>query len=224
MKTALLFDIDGTLLRAPGLGRPAFSEAFEVAYGVPANFDSVSFVGATDTAVIREMANKLGIESTVAQEEHFYIELTHRLDPRLRQGPLLVYPGVRELLTLLTNAGYLLGIVTGNIRATAWGKLIHSGLADAFSFGAYSTDHPDRDELSKLAVRRAHALGADVRLLIGDTPKDVQAAHAASLPCLAVTTGWVDGVQLNAAGADQLIDGFSNTARAFTTIQGFCHD
>lgn len=224
MQTALLFDIDGTLLYAKGLGRPAFAEAFAVAYGVKADFEAVSFVGATDTAVIRAMAAALGLESTPAREEHFFIELTKRLDPRLARGPIEVYPGVPGLLKALRAEGFLLGVVTGNIRATAWGKLIHAGLAEAFSFGAYATDHHDRDRLAAIACERARVLGATPRLLVGDTPKDIQAAHAVGLPCLSVTTGWVDAPTLAAAGADRLLPNFADVPAALSLIRELCHE
>ena len=131
MQQEILFDIDGTLLHAKGLGRPAFAEAFRVAYGAEADVERVSFVGATDTGVVRGLAAECGVESTPAKEERFYIELTKRLEPRLATGDILVYPGVRPFLEALRARGFLLGIVTGNIRATAWAKLIHAGLAAA---------------------------------------------------------------------------------------------
>lgn len=218
MRHAILFDIDGTLLKAPGLGRPAFGEAFAVAYGRPADFTDVSFVGATDTAVIRAMAARLGIRSTPDREERFYIELTKRLDPRLRHGPLILCPGVAALLKRLADAGWLIGTVTGNIRSTAWGKLIHGGLAPYFAFGAYSTDHHDRDEIARIACGRARRLGAEPRVLVGDTPKDVQAAHAAGLPALAVATGWLGEEALRAAGAERTLPDFADTDAALTAI------
>ena len=191
MRRAILFDIDGTLLHAKGVGRPAFAEAFRAAYGAEADVAGVSFVGATDTGVVRGLAQACGLISTPAREERFYIELAKRLEPRLAQTPPHVYPGARAFLEALRGRGFLLGVVTGNIRATAWAKLIHAGLADLFDFGAYAGDDTDRDALARLACRRARDLGAEPCLLVGDTPKDIQAAHAAGLPCLAVSVaGW----------------------------------
>ena len=202
MQHAILFDIDGTLLHAKGLGRPAFAEAFQIAYGAPIDADRISFIGATDTAIIRALAAEQGLPSTPAQEERFAIELTKRLEPRLAQGPIHVYPGVRPLLQALRDQGFRLGIVTGNLRPTAWAKLIHAGLADLFDFGAYADDAPDRDAIAAIACRRANALGATPALLIGDTPRDIQAAHANRLPCLAVTVaGWLPPQDLSAAEA-----------------------
>lgn len=221
-KPALLFDIDGTLLHAKGLGRPAFAEAFKVAYGVAADFDAVSFVGATDTAVIRAMATHHGLVSTPAKEEHFFIELTKALDPRLAKGPLLIYPGVRVLLPRLVEEGFLLGIVTGNIRETAWSKLIHAGLAPYFTFGAYATDSDDRNVIAAIASKRAKALGATARVLLGDTPKDIEAAHAIGLPCVSVATGWITGPELQAAGADYLLESFGDVESAVRLLKEIC--
>lgn len=219
-KPALLFDIDGTLLYAQGLGRPAFAEAFQKAYGVAADFDAVSFVGATDTGVIRAMAAHHGIASTPDREEHFFIELTKALDPRLEKGDILVYPGVREAMEALVKRGWLLGIVTGNIRAIAWSKLIHAGLAHCFSFGAYATDDVNRNRIAAIAVERAQDLGGSVKALCGDTPKDIEAAHAIGVPCLSVTTGWVSGDDLKKAGADILLENFADVERALRVIEG----
>ncbi len=221
MKTAVLFDIDGTLLYAKGLGRPAFAEAFSIAYGVTQSFNEVSFVGGTDTDIIRRMAAAHDIVSTPAREEHFFIELTKRLDARLAEGPILVYPRVPQLLSALCEAGYILGVVTGNIRTTAWSKLIHSQLAPYFTFGGYACDSEKRSEIAAAAMKRATALGAKARLLIGDTPKDIVAAHANNLPALAVGTGWVAPETL--AEAEGYLPDFSDTATALQKIEELCH-
>ncbi len=222
MRTALLFDIDGTLLYAKGLGRAAFAEAFAQVYGVHADFENVSFVGATDTAIIRTLAATYGVASTPAHEEHFFIELIKRLEPRLAQGPIHVYPGVAELLAELRAAGFVLGVVTGNIRATAWAKLLHAGLAEHFTFGAYACDHPDRNAIASVACARARALGAEPKVLVGDTPKDIQAAWAVGLPCLAVATGWVSAETLAAEGAACVRTDFSDVAATVAALRELC--
>ncbi len=221
MKNAILFDIDGTLLHARGLGRPAFAEAFAIAYGgARADVENVSFVGATDTAVIRALAAACGVPTSPAREERFFIELAKRLEPRLAENPPTVYPGLRAFLVALRARGFRLGVVTGNIRATAWAKLIHAGLADLFDFGAYADGEPDRDAIARTACERARALGAEPRLLVGDTPQDIRAAHAAGLPALAVhVAGWRSPEELRAAGADALLPGYEDLAAALQTVE-----
>ena len=220
MKNAILFDIDGTLLYARGLGRPAFAEAFAIAYGgARADVENVSFVGATDTAVIRALAAACGVPTSPAREERFFIELAKRLEPRLAENPPTVYPGLRAFLEALRTRGFRLGVVTGNIRATAWAKLIHAGLADLFDFGAYADGEPDRDAIARAACERARALGAEPRLLVGDTPQDIQAAHAVGHPALAVhVAGWRTPEELRAAGADALLPGYDDLPAALQTV------
>ncbi len=223
MKPALLFDIDGTLLYAKGLGRAAFGEAFECAYQTPVEMSAVSFVGGTDTAIIRQLAREQDLTSTPAQEECFFFEFAKRLDARLAEGPIEVFPGVPELLARLTAEGFCLGMVTGNLRATAWSKLRHSRLDAYFTFGGYACDHESRDHIAATALRRARTLGAEAKLLIGDTPKDVAAAHANGLPCLAVCTGWISADELAAAGADAVLPNFANTEETLNVIRRLCH-
>ena len=219
MRTALLFDIDGTLLYARGVGRAAFGNAFLAAYGVPYHdVASLNFVGATDSNVVRAMAAECGVASTPAREEHFFLRLAQDIDAALTQTSPLVYPGIPELVTRLNGRGHTLGIITGNVRATAWSKLRHAGLDHAFTFGAYGDDHHERAAITALALTRAPA-GASARILIGDTPLDVQAARANGLKAVAVATGWVSADELAAAGADLVLPDFSDTDAAVTRLE-----
>ncbi len=219
MRVAFLFDIDGTLLYARGLGRAAFGTAFEAAYGVSyPNLAGLNFVGATDSHVVRAMAAECGVASTPAREEHFFLHLARSIDAGLSQNKPLVYPGVPGLLDRLAGRGYTLGIITGNVRATAWSKLRHAGLDHAFAFGAYGDDHHERSAIARIALGRAPADNT-VRLLVGDTPLDVQAAHANGLKAVAVATGWVSADELAAAGADLVLPDFADGDAAITRIE-----
>ncbi len=211
MRASILFDIDGTLLYARGVGRIAFGNAFLAAYGVPyPDIAVLSFVGATDSNVVRTMAASCGIATSPAREEHFFLRLAHDIDAALHQNRPHVYPGIPELTDRLNRHGHALGIVTGNVRATAWSKLRHAGLDHAFTFGAYGDEHHDRTEIARLAINRAPA-GAVARMLVGDTPLDVLAAKANGLIAVAVATGWVSAEELAAAGADLVLPDFADT-------------
>lgn len=213
----MLFDIDGTLLYARGIGRAAFGTAFLDAYGLPyPDIAGLCFVGATDSNVVRTMAAECGVSSTPAREEHFFLRLAQEIDAGLAHNRPLVYPGVPELIDCLYRRGVTIGMVTGNVRATAWSKLRHAGLDYAFSFGAYGDDHHDRSEITRLALLRSPA---PVRALVGDTPLDIQAAHANGLKAVAVATGWVSAEELAAAGADLVLKDFSDTAHTIGQLK-----
>ena len=221
MRSALLFDIDGTLLYAHGVGRIAFGNAFLAAYGVSyPDLAGLTFVGATDSAVVREMAATCGVLNTPAREEHFYLRLACAIDTALAQSKPHLYPGVPELVNRLNRNGHALGIVTGNVRATAWSKLRHAGLDNGFSFGAYGDDHSIRNEIARIAIGRKPG-DATVKVLIGDTPLDVKAAKANGLVAVAVATGWVTADELADAGADLVLPDFADTETCVTRLEKF---
>ena len=211
MRSAILFDIDGTLLYARGVGRTAFGNAFLAAYGVPyPDIAGLCFIGATDSNVVRTMAAACGVVNTPAREENFFFRLACEIDTALAQNKPHLYPGIPDLTDRLNLRGHTLGIVTGNVRATAWSKLRHAGLDHAFTFGAYGDDHHERTEIARIAVSRAPA-ATPVRMLVGDTPLDVLAAKANGLVAVAVATGWISAEELAAAGADLVLPDFTDT-------------
>ena len=97
-----------------------------------------------------------------------------------------VLEGVEELLLSLCRNGFLLGITTGAVEAAAHIKLARAGLNRFFSFGGYGSDSADRGELTRKAIDRAGViLGSPLDpprvLVLGDTPKDVAAAHKSAV-------------------------------------------
>jgi phosphoglycolate phosphatase len=103
----------------------------------------------------------------------------------------------------------MLGLLTGNGLRTAHVKLELAGLdRSRFDVGGYGDEHPDRDELARLALRRAEE-GSGQRfevVVIGDTPNDIRAARAIAARAVAVTTGHYTRAQLEEAGADVVVD------------------
>ncbi len=70
--TVLLFDIDGTLVTTPGVGRRALEQAFAARYGRSGVLDGMQFGGMTDRALARaalglagEPTEGLGAEAAI---------------------------------------------------------------------------------------------------------------------------------------------------------------
>jgi phosphoglycolate phosphatase-like HAD superfamily hydrolase len=121
-----------------------------------------------------------------------------------------VLAGVEALLPRLTRAGFLLGLTTGTVEAAAHIKLARGDLNRFFSFGGYGSDSADRGELTRKAIERAGELrGADLDprsvLVLGDTPKDIAAAHAAGAIGIGVASGRYSKDELVDAGADHVL-------------------
>ncbi|HZD40857.1 MAG TPA: HAD hydrolase-like protein, partial [Terriglobales bacterium] len=104
-------------------------------------------------------------------------------------------PGAAELLEALSlEPDFVPSVVTGNFEATAQVKLDAAGLASYLWRGAYASDSEQRRDLPAIAknrceVRAGRILNADRCIIIGDTPKDVEAARANHMKCVLVGTG-----------------------------------
>lgn len=191
-----LFDIDGTLLDSGGAGRRAMVGAFERLHGRPDACSSFSFGGMTDPAIIRrglQAIDRPDADADVAAVLAGYLELLADEAPRSAQARVL--PGVHQALDLaLSLPRAAVGLGTGNVEAGAHIKLTRVGLRERFSFGGFGCDAEDRAELLRAGLARgARALGLEPArcraVIIGDTPRDIEAAQAIGAAVLAVATG-----------------------------------
>ena len=82
-------------------------------------------------------------------------------------------------------------MATGNLEMIGWIKIEQAGLREWFRFGGFSDHFPIRSELIAQAARKAREMaGEQARVcVVGDTPRDIEAARANSLPVIAVATG-----------------------------------
>lgn len=214
----IFFDIDGTLLYARGAGRKAFRQAFEEALGWEQRVEHINFYGATDLDVFRRICADRDEISTPEMEAAFFDELGARLDEYLAHTPPELFPNIAAIVPQLAEK-WRLGIVTGNIEGTAKGKLKYAGLLDYFDpqgFGC-GCDHPDRVEIARLALERAG--NPKNAVLVGDTPRDIEAAKANGMTAIAVATGIFDVSALEKAGADYVFKDLSDSVRVLTVLE-----
>jgi phosphoglycolate phosphatase-like HAD superfamily hydrolase len=214
---AVLFDIDGTLLVTGGAGAVAWQRAFREMHGIDANIDEHTHAGMTDpeiaAIVFREVIGREGSPAERAEAIAGY--LSHLQQAVEESNGYRVMPGIEELLPRLAGEGVLLGIVTGNIEAAAHIKLGRGDLNRFFAFGGYGSDSSDRTELTKKAIERGeqvsgHPLDPSATIVVGDTPRDVEAGHGAGLRVVGVATGSYAVDELTDAGADWSIENVSD--------------
>jgi phosphoglycolate phosphatase len=208
-RIAILFDIDGTLINSGGAGAASWRLAFDELYGIPADIGKFTDTGMTDPDVGRQTFEAVLHRPPERQEfakllerRLFYLQQTVAESKGYR-----VLAGVKTLLPKLIEDRYLLGLVTGNLEAAAHIKLHRGQLNRFFSFGGYGSDSTDRAEVTRIALKRgALVFGEDLppecAIVVGDTPHDVEAAHAAGLKCVGVGSHHFDAQQLDDAGAD----------------------
>jgi phosphoglycolate phosphatase-like HAD superfamily hydrolase len=212
MSRAVLFDIDGTLIRSGGASDRAWHRAFEELHGVDVDVGAVTGRGVPDPEVGRQCFRAaLGREPSDEEMAKLMAARLAHLPEEVENSPnYRVMGGAEELLDRLIDQGYLLGLVTGNVEAAAHIKLARAGLNRFFSFGGYGSDSNDRVELTKRALERGRLVSGgslDVASCIGvgDTPRDVLAAHGAGIASVGVATGNFSIEQLREAGADHVV-------------------
>jgi phosphoglycolate phosphatase-like HAD superfamily hydrolase len=191
---AYLFDIDGTLLRDPDrIHMGSFASSIERVTGFAVTLDGVQVHGSTDTAILAEACRRAGIPAEVLepQVEAILEAMRQTVSERRGEMKLRLMPGIEDALRHLARKGALLGVATGNLEAIGWIKIEEAGLRQWFRFGGFSDHFPIRSDLIGHAARKARALaGAGARVcVVGDTPRDIEAARANRLPVIAVATG-----------------------------------
>ncbi|HEX3622012.1 MAG TPA: HAD family hydrolase [Acidimicrobiales bacterium] len=209
----VLFDIDGTLVNTGGAGAVAWKQAFEELHGVPADIGKFTDAGMTDPDVGAKTFEAVLGRKPTAHELALLVQrrLEHLPEAVAASAGYRVLPGVPERLKQLSRDGHLLGIITGNGDGAAHVKLQRGDLNRWFTFGAYAAAGAERADIVREAVGRGEAmLGEDVPnsqiYVVGDTPLDIAAAHAAGCTAIGVATGHYDRAGLLDAGADHVLE------------------
>jgi len=199
MKKLLLFDIDGTLLRAKDATRNAVTRAFRDVFGIEKSIEDISFLGQTDTVLFHEVAQVFTGHRLSGKE---YSDIVDRyleyLPGELERCRFWLMPGVETLLeNLSSREEIILGLETGNIEPAAFLKLRRGSIGHYFSFGGFGSDSEDRTELVRIAIERARNLDSTVIrdeniFLIGDSSHDIIAGRDRGINTIAVCTGYAE--------------------------------
>ena len=227
MRSVILFDIDGTLVRG-GPAKTAFVDAMSETYGTPGPLKEVSFAGKTDPQIARELLLAAGLDDHEIDRgfDRLWARYLANLEALLPDDPVDVLPGVVELLDALAGeADVAVGLLTGNIQGGARLKLSSGGLWEHFGFGSYGSDHEERDELPAIAVHRAREIygevvSAELAVVVGDTPRDVACGKAGGTRTIAVATGTYTADALAASEPDHLLHDLSATSEVLDLLVG----
>jgi phosphoglycolate phosphatase-like HAD superfamily hydrolase len=190
---AYLFDIDGTLLRSRDrIHVNSVAASVQRVTGFEITLAGVVLHGSTDTAILREACKQAGIPAEVmeAQTEAILEAMRTTVAEQRHELDLVRMPGVEEVLRHLARKGALLGVATGNLEMIGWIKIEQAGLREWFRFGGFSDHFPIRAELVAQAAQKARELAGKTNIcVVGDTPRDIEAARANFLSVIAVATG-----------------------------------
>ena len=216
---ALLFDIDGTLTRSAGAGTRALAAAVGARARAAEELRKMRLDGMTDRGTARALlaAERHGPPQDVSDADIDAVlsQYLAALEKECAAKSYVALPGVEELLPrLAARSDVLLGLCTGNLEQGARLKLGCAGLWNYFRFGGYASDAEPRPDIVRIAWARARELGATQALVIGDTPRDILAAHEVGVPVCAVATGRWSVHDLATHGPEIVLQDFTNVVRA----------
>jgi phosphoglycolate phosphatase len=227
----VLWDIDGTLLLTDGAGMRGMARAARTLYGDGFRWDGVLASGRLDPLILEDALARNGLSPSDEGHRRFYDAYLGELAAELElvKERAQAMPGIHDAITVLrernrTQKDVVLGLVTGNYTRAAPLKLRACGFDPAwFEVGAFGDDGRTRPDLVALALRRCHERFAWVPvprhvIVIGDTPLDIECAHAHGCIALAVATGRHSAGELRAAGADVVVLDLSDPAPLFDLI------
>lgn len=198
----VIFDCDGTLVDSQHMILAAMHETF-----AEAGLEAV-----TDTAVRRVVGLSLyeaievllpGADAAQHRDlEDRYKRIFYKLRVEQAAGPDPLFKGTREALTALSDAGYLLGVATGNSQRGLARVLEEHDLEGMFVTLQTADGHPSKPHPSMIHTAVAEA-GADVTntVMVGDTSYDIMMAVRAGCHGLGVNWGYHRTVDLVDAGA-----------------------
>ena len=224
----LLFDIDATLLLTGGAGMRAMARAARELFGERFTWDGIEPSGGLDPLLFSEAVARSRLELDELAHSRFHEKYIQILEVELMQSRagIRVLPGVRDLLEALrTRPEVCLGLLTGNYPRGAALKLEAAGIDPAwFSIGVFGDEGTTRAALVSVALERFEAAhgGAIARqrvIVIGDTPRDVEAALAHGCRVLAVGTGKYGVEALLEAGATAAVADLSDPAPLMALLE-----
>jgi len=233
-----VFDLDGTLLRAPDPVHAAgFDHALRAVFGTGASVGALPKSGRLDRDLAREALLSVGMAPPDAvaadgdgwsrQVDQVMAVMGRYYRLRVREGDRLdwVLGGVSELLRKLHAAGIATAVATGSARLVGETKLAAAGLAAHFPAGAYGDEAVDRADLFRRALRQAtevygrRFLAANA-VVIGDAPVDIEAAREIGARVVAVSSGRHGADALEEHGPDALFNDLANVDNVVRAIRG----
>jgi phosphoglycolate phosphatase-like HAD superfamily hydrolase len=225
----VLWDVDHTLIDNGGVSKAVYAASFRALTGRPP-VHPVETEGRTEPEILRHLFDRHGLELGPEQAAALPGVLAAALEaqlPRLRERGRAL-PGAEAALRALRDTpGVVQSVLTGNIRPNALSKLAAFGLDRYLDLdvGGYGSDDAARPNLVGIARRRAAAkyggaFGPADTVLLGDTPRDVQAGRRGGAYVVGVATGPDGPEALRAEGGDVVLGDLRDTAAVVAAVLG----
>ena len=200
-RSAILFDIDGTLVDSTYHHAIAWQRAFadhDVAIPLWRIHRTIGMGGDKLVAHVAgdDVEERLGDELRDAWREQ-YLEIKAEVAP---------LPGAAALIHALVAEGYAVALASSGDPEFAGEALDDLDIRDDVSVLKTSDDVDGSKPEPDLVEVTLEALGASRAVLVGDTPYDVESARRAGLGCIGLRSGGYSEAELVDAGALLVVD------------------
>lgn len=224
-KKLVLFDIDGTLISRGSGHDEIFDLAIEQVAGKPIDIHDFNVDGCTDFSISKIILRSLGFsEEKISELAPKIIEReTELFLEAVKNDPIKPAYGAKKLLQVLTQKNCRIGLVTGNPKKVAFGKVESAGIAEFFSFGGFGGTVMERQELIQMALDEVKEkfgeeyLGKDI-VVFGDTAKDIESVKPFNAKVIAVLTGVFSKEDLEPSNPDYIFNDLTNTEKILKAI------
>jgi phosphoglycolate phosphatase-like HAD superfamily hydrolase len=223
----VLWNIDHTLVDVGRVTRDAYAEAFQRTIGRPL-VRLAPTPGRTESEIIFET---LAFNDVVTTDDHlpaFFDALAEAFASRTAdlRAHGRVLAGAGEAVEALAHVpGIVQSVLTGSIQPNAMLKVRELGLADRLDLGAGGYENGVYSKAALLELARTRAgerhgttYPESATVYVADSPRDVQAAHIAGSPIIAVATGSATEAELRAAGAETVLATLADTRAVVTAV------
>lgn len=212
----LLFDVDGTLAEIDE-ARP-FLAAFRQVYDAEVDTCWDGYRLRTDIGIAKEVLERHLGHSPSPEEICRALDLfVVLMRAQLSSGEISIRSvgGVEEVLPVLSDKGFALGLATGCIEQSARLKLVSLGLDRYFPCGGFAEDSDFREDILREAIARARAyygatFSAEEVLFLGDRAWDVQSARTVGTRFIGISSSEERTSELRDAGAPTVISSYGD--------------
>ena len=167
------------------------------------------FAGRTDPQIARRLIEF--VENRPPEENRVTKLVDHYVDCLpffIDENPYRTLGDPEGAVVALQEAGAIVGLGTGNVASGARLKLESCGILHLFdiSMGGFGDDGETRAQVLERGVARCDPTGERPVVIVGDTPRDVEAALAIGAICIGVPFHSNTAEVLIEAGAAAVVD------------------
>ena len=213
---SVLLDLDGTLIDSqPGILASCRAALQALGHEPDVALDITAAIGPPLEDMIRLILkpyrdDRVG-EAVAAYREHYGV--TGLLESKL-------YPGISDSLGEMRDSGLRLYLATSKRTIFARRILEHLELAKCFEAICGSEPNGELDHKPELIahILSQNRLQPEYSVVVGDRRYDIAGAHANSIRAVGVLWGYGPRDELEAAGADLLVETPKDLARAISAV------